>query len=95
MHAGLVLQRADDAKQVLGGGVAVRSEHAHQALLRNAPHLTQALKAYRRVDIGPQRRAAVIGVALQLRPHRLAKQRLAEGRIAFHSRPHRVAKILG
>jgi len=40
MHAGLVLQRADDAKQVLGGWVAARSEHAHQALLGTAEHFT-------------------------------------------------------
>ena len=36
MHAGLILQRADDAEQVFGGGVAVRSEHAHQAPWRTS-----------------------------------------------------------
>src|ERR1700730_437254 len=36
MHAGLILQRADDAEQVFGGGGAVRSGHAHQAPWRTS-----------------------------------------------------------
>jgi hypothetical protein len=95
MHAGLLLQRTDDAKQVLGGRVAFGSEHAHQAFLRSPKHFAQPLKANGRIDIGPQRRAAVVGVALQQRLHRLLKQRLAEGGIMLRTLPYRIAEIPG
>jgi hypothetical protein len=39
VHPGFFLQRADDAEQVLGGGIAVRAEHPHQALRRAPEHL--------------------------------------------------------
>ena len=53
VHPGFLLQRADDAEQVLGGGIAVRAEHAHQAFRRTPEHFAQPVESDRRIDIGP------------------------------------------
>src|SRR5215207_5927280 len=44
VHAGLLLQCADDAEQVFGGGISVRSEHPHQALWRTLEHHPQPVE---------------------------------------------------
>lgn len=95
VNAGLLLQCPDDTEQIFGCGVAVRTKHPHQALRRSVQRLAQPLEADGRVDIGPQRRAALVEFALQQGLHGLLKQGLAESRLALRPRPHGVTKIPG
>jgi len=63
MHAGLFLQHPDDIGQVGCGRIAVRPEHAHQALDGSTGGRRQLRKANGRVDVGAQRRARRVDAA--------------------------------
>ncbi len=73
MHSGFDLQGSDDGKEILSCRVAVRSEHAHEALRRFADDLAQPFETDRGVDRRAHRRASAGGGAIEKILHRLAQ----------------------
>jgi len=99
VHALLRLKMREDAKQVLGRGVALRPEHPHETVGRNGCRLLQSLEAHSGVDIGAQDRAASLLVARRYQFDCFTKQRLAEfwfllGAFADFSRKSLVSAIV-
>src|SRR5260221_3196165 len=91
-NARLRLQQADDTEQVLGGGIARRSEHAHQALGRSAERGAKFFETDRGVDARAQRGAPLLQIAVEQRLHRLTEQCLPKLDVAASPRPNRLAK---
>ena len=82
-----LLKAADDLEQVPSLRIAVRTEHAHQALGRLFGQSAQLLKPDRGVDVVAQHRLAGVHITRQQALDTLLEQLLTEGRIACDTRP--------
>jgi hypothetical protein len=94
-NARLRLQQADDGEQVLGGGIARRPEHAHQALGRSTEGCAEFFEADGGVDARAQGGAPLLQITIEQRLHRLGEQCLPEFDVAAGPRLHRLAKTSG
>src|SRR6267154_4905632 len=73
-YARLRLQQPDDTEQVLGRGIARRTEHAHQTLRRSAERGAEFFETDCSVNARAQRGAPLIQITIEQRLHRLSEQ---------------------
>ena len=81
------LQRREDAGKIRGGGAALRTQHAHQALSRYLRTLFELLKSDRRVDVVAQDDLAGSGIAVDDALNGFAQKCLTELRVPLRPRP--------
>ena len=79
----LLLEAAENRKQVAGLRIAVGAEHAHQALGRLGGHVAKLLKADSSVDIIAQHRLAGFHVTGEQAFNPFPKECFTEGRIGL------------
>src|SRR5580698_326683 len=95
IDAFLCLKMSEDAKQVLGGRVAIWTEHSHEAVGGDGGRLFELPKANRGVDIVAQDCAAGLLVAGEHQLDRFPKQRLAKPRFPPGAFAYRFTKVFG
>jgi len=82
LDAGMLLQMAENLKEVVSIRVALWSEHADQTFRRSADALAERRKANRRLDIVAQNGFPGLHVAGEHCLHAFAQQSFAKSRIA-------------
>ena len=78
----VLLNAADDVKQVAGLGIAIRPEHAHEAFGRLVGEGTQFFEPNGRVDVVPEYDLACVDVSGKQEIDTLFQQPLSEGWVA-------------
>lgn len=92
-HARLRLQVVEHGEQVACLRLAMRAEHADQALARCAGLCTELLGADHRLNVVAQQHLASVHVAGEQCLDALAQQRVAEGWIGRHVRLDRFLEV--
>ena len=95
VYAFLGLKMGQDAKEILGGGVAFRPEHPHETGGRYGGRLFQLAEADGGVDVVAQDRPTRPLVAGEHEVDGLTKQRLAEFRLLLGAVADGFAKVFG
>ena len=88
-----LLEAADDLEQVPRLRIAVRTEHAHQALGRLAGQFAEFPKADGGIDVIAQNRLARPGIPCKQAFDAFLEQRFPERGIALDPRPNRLLEI--
>ena len=87
------LEASDDLEEVARLRIAVRTEHAHQALGRLRGQPTEFPKTDGRVDIVAQNRLSDVDLAGEKALHTFLEQSLPEARVALEPLPDRHSEI--